>query len=44
MFILVMFVDVWGRQDWLGVGYIARLLDITIAIKIGHFTKLDRDR
>ena len=32
MFILVMFVDVWGRQDWLGVGYTAHLLDVTVTI------------
>ena len=44
MFISLMFVDVWGRQDWLYVIYTACLLDVTITIRIGRFTKLDGDR
>ena len=44
MFIFVMFVDVWGRQDLLGIGYTTRLLDVTDTIKIRGFTMLDRDR
>ena len=41
MFISLMFADVWGCQDWLGVVYAACLIDVTISIRIGHFTNWD---
>ena len=41
---VVYFLDVWGRQVWLGVIYAACLLDNIHTVRKDRFTKWDRDR